>query len=47
MLLTLDLENSIEKKVKVILDNTGNKNILFEEFIEYQINQLKKGLINT
>lgn len=46
MAINLELEANTEKKVILLLNNSENKNLLFEEFIEYQINEIKKSIRN-
>jgi len=46
MIINIDLDNATGQKVKRIIDHSTNKNALFEGLIEYQINDIKKGIIN-
>ncbi|OHD07469.1 MAG: hypothetical protein A2086_02880 [Spirochaetes bacterium GWD1_27_9] len=46
MLLNLELDPAIERKINIIFNNTKNKDLLFEELINYQINEMKKGIVN-
>ena len=44
--LCLDLEKETEKKFNKILDQYANKEIFAQNIIEYEISELKKGIIN-
>ncbi len=46
MILNLELDTTTEKKVNMIFNNTKNRSVIIEEFIEYRINQIKQGIIN-
>ena len=46
MVLDIDLNKNTENKIKIILGNSKNKGVLFEEFVEYRINEIKKAIVN-